>query len=81
MTMFHSVDILDLVHAAGANGLTPRNAAIAMFDTEKPARGEIEKSRRRLEKLVAAGQLVSIDGNSGGQIVKAYFLATTRAAA
>ena len=77
MTIYHSIDLLDLVAASGANGLTAKAAATALFDHESPSRGEIEKARRKLLELERSGHLVAHEGTAarGGKPVAAFFLA------
>ena len=63
----HETDLVDMVRASFANGLTARDAAKALFDTDKPpSRGEVEKARRKLDDLVAAGVVARVDGTKGG---------------
>lgn len=64
----HEVDLVALAGAAGAQGLTPQGAAAAIFEKDKPSRAQVEKARRRLDKLVTAGQLVRIEGMRGGSV-------------
>jgi hypothetical protein len=45
------VNLLELVTARGDEGLTADQAAALLFDSSTPARNEIEKARRRLDKL------------------------------
>jgi replicative DNA helicase len=47
------VDVLGLVNAS--DGLTAEAAAAAMFGTATPTRNEVEKARRRLDKLADGG--------------------------
>lgn len=65
-TIDHEVDLLALAAAAGPNGLTPQGAAAAIFEKDKPSRAQVEKARRRLDKLAGAGQLTRIEGMKGG---------------
>jgi hypothetical protein len=62
----HETDLLAIAAAAGANGLTPAGAACAIFEKDKPSRAQIEKARRRLDKLVTSGHLTRIEGIKGG---------------
>lgn len=55
-TICGDVDLLALA-AASPIGITAYVAAVAMFHTDQPDRNEIEKARRRLDKLVKADQL------------------------
>lgn len=64
--------IIDLVHladAAGAEGLTAKAAAAALYaEQEKPTSpANVEKARRKLDKLTGTGKpLVKVDGKEGG---------------
>jgi replicative DNA helicase len=53
-SVFHPVDLEQLVTQT-FGGLTPRQAATALYGSEKPGPNEIEKARRRLESLVGKG--------------------------
>lgn len=78
LTVHRSADLLDLVEAAGpVEGLTATGAAKALFDTDKPTRGEVEKVRRRLERLTADGVLDCVTGTKGGArggVAAAWFI-------
>lgn len=52
-TVENQVDLLDVVRTT--NGLTAEAAARAMFMAEKPTRNQVEKARRRLDRMVAQG--------------------------
>jgi replicative DNA helicase len=52
--ILESVDALDLVTRAGVEGVTAEQVAAVMFSSETPTRNEIEKARRKLERLHAA---------------------------
>lgn len=65
-TIDHEIDLLELAAHAGPNGLTPQGAAAAIFEKDKPTRAQVEKARRRLDKLVTAGKLTRIEGMRGG---------------
>jgi len=54
-TVWHGVDLVALVKSAGQ--LTTRAAAVALFETDRPSPAQVEKARRRLEALVARGDL------------------------
>ncbi|PQP41780.1 AAA family ATPase [Mycolicibacterium austroafricanum] len=78
LTIEHSVDLVDLVRASGVDGLTARDAAAAITEKSSPGRADIEKARRRLDQLAAAGVLVRLDGRTnehGGKARSAWFLA------
>ncbi len=47
-------------------GVTALEAAVQMFNATKPSRSDVEKARRRLERLVADGRLEREEGTRGG---------------
>jgi len=65
MTVQHSTDLLALAAASGGGGLTAKRAAVAVFEKDTPTRAEIEKVRRKLDRLAKAGSLVREDGQLG----------------
>lgn len=67
-------DLLELVRAGGAEGLLPRKAAMALFETLKPTDAQCEKARRRLEKLRDRGLLTRVEAATKGG-PSAYYLA------
>lgn len=78
MTVDHAVDLVALVRAAGVDGLTAKGAAQAITEKQAPTRADVEKARRKLDALAAAGLLVRIEGGRGGggaRQVTAWFLA------
>ena len=78
LSVEHSVDLIALVKAAGVEGLTAKAAAMAFSDKNNPNRAEVEKARRKLEQMAAAGLLVRVDGEprpDGGRPTAAWFLA------
>lgn len=69
-TVYHSVDLVQL--ATRREGLTARQAAEILADSKKPSNADLEKARRRLEKLVERNVLVKADyGNRGGMVYRA----------
>jgi replicative DNA helicase len=60
-TIYDEIDLLALAEAAGAEGLLVFDAAGAMFRTDQPDKNEIEKARRRLDRLADQGQLEKDD--------------------
>lgn len=80
-SVWQSTDPLAVVEAAGGAGATAQGLAAAMFDTEKPDRNDIEKARRRLDKLVRDGLATSEDGlpQPGGGKPSTVYRAITRA--
>lgn len=65
-TIHHATDLVAMVRATHAEGLTVKAAAAGLFDTQKPTGAEVEKARRRLGELVRAGALVELTGQRGG---------------
>jgi replicative DNA helicase len=69
VSIYSSADLIQLAEAAAeSGGLTAKNAAVAMFEKDKPTRAEIEKARRKLDKLTADGKLRQEEGHRGGQV-------------
>ncbi|MDC9006474.1 AAA family ATPase [Mycobacterium marinum] len=66
LTVEHSVDLVALVKAGGPDGLTAKGAAQAITEKPNPSRADVEKARRRLDQLAAAGVLVRLEGSRGG---------------
>lgn len=63
----HQADLLEMARYQGRAGLTPKAAAVAMFTTDKPTASQIEKARRKLNKLTDDGLMVRFGGASGGR--------------
>lgn len=59
MTIHGQVDLV--VAAARAGGLTVKDAARLLFETDTPDRNHIEKTRRRLNTLVRDGRLIATE--------------------
>jgi hypothetical protein len=59
----------DLVALAGssADGVTKREAAMVMNDTDEPTPNDIAQAGRDLDKLVSRGVLQRVDGTTGGR--------------
>lgn len=55
-TIWHATDLVLLT--SQLVGITAKDAASALFDTDKPTDGQREKARRRLGELERTGQLV-----------------------
>ena len=60
------VDLVELVKLSGVDGLTAKDAAVAITGRNKPSAADVEKARRRLNQKVQDGSLVRIDGSRGG---------------
>lgn len=59
MTVHGQVDIV--ASAARSGGLTVKDAARLVFETDTPDRNQIEKTRRRLNALVRDGRLIATE--------------------
>lgn len=73
----HQVDILQMVRHQGTVGLTAKLLATSMFTEPNPSAAQIEKARRRLDRLVDNEMLVRRSGSGGGAkggTPSAYFL-------
>ena len=55
-TVFHPIDLEQLI-ADTYGGITVKQAASAIYDAANPSANQIEKARRRLENLCAAGRI------------------------
>ena len=76
ITVYHSADLLALAVAQGINGLSAKQAAGAMFGAVDPAPAQVERARRKLNKLVADGLLQMVEGTAekaGGTPPRAWF--------
>lgn len=71
--VMHGANLLDLVRARGAEGLTAKVAASALFETPTPTAAQVEKARRRMERLRADGTLARIDPSASG-VPATYYL-------
>ncbi|MDI6518129.1 bifunctional DNA primase/polymerase [Streptomyces coelicoflavus] len=67
-TVHHTADLVALA-GASRGGISALEAAKAIFETEKPSAAQKEKARRRLAKLVEAGQLEAKAGPAGAGTV------------
>ena len=59
-------DLLSIARASGIHGVTATAAASAIFDATKPTTPQVEKARRRLDKLVDKGLVQRVEGSKGG---------------
>lgn len=78
-TVEGTVDLLTLARNF-PHGMAPKAAAMHLFDTDDPSRSEIEKARRKLDKLVSDGLMVVKDGahTGRGSPPKLYFRVALR---
>lgn len=64
-TIAHEVDLLVLAKHSKAAGITAKDAAGAIWGSN-PSPADIQRARRRLEKLARSGELVEVPGSVGG---------------
>ena len=76
-TVYGSVDPLALVRAK-PDGITAREFAAALVENGAPSRAEVEKARRKLTRLVKAGQLATreIPAFNGANASQVFVLPT-----
>ena len=65
MSEVAGTDLLAVLKAHQRHGLTAGDAAKALFVTNKPNRTEVEKARRRLDKLAESGLATKAPGDPG----------------
>lgn len=65
-TIERGTDLLQLVLNASTAGLTASAAAGLVYEKEAPTRNEVDRVRRRLEKLADNGKVVKMPGQRGG---------------
>ncbi|HEY5843952.1 MAG TPA: AAA family ATPase [Mycobacterium sp.] len=58
--VWEGTDLEAIARAAGAKGITAKDAAIVLFSTDKPTPAEVEKARRKLDKITS---LTRVDGS------------------
>jgi replicative DNA helicase len=61
--VWNPTDLIAVITAKGADGLTAKAAAAVLYDTETPDRNHIEKARRKLNKLARGGQIAECPGD------------------
>ncbi|MEU6397676.1 AAA family ATPase [Streptomyces cinnamoneus] len=65
-TVIDRVDLIQLTQAAGIAGLTARDAARRIFEKD-PSKAQVEKTRRRLDRLTASGHLTRVEPEDAGR--------------
>lgn len=60
-TVWNTADLVLMAQRPG--GVTKRDAAVALFEKEKPTPAELEKAARRLRKLAREGPLEEVPGD------------------
>ncbi len=80
-SVWNPTDPLAVLRAAGAAGLTAGALAGAMFDKVTPSANEVEKARRKLDRLVSTGLAEKVDGtpHPRGGPARAVYRATSGA--
>jgi hypothetical protein len=79
LNIWHKTDLVALVRAAGADGLTAKDAAAALFndtgaDKFKPTPAQTQKAHRRLDALAGdGGPLLAVEGTRGRGHSTAWF--------
>lgn len=75
--VWHQVDVLGLLKAAGSAGLSPAALAVNLYPNpkSKPTTSEIEKARRRLDQYVEQGLAVVRKLGNSRTAPTAYFAA------
>lgn len=66
ITIDNTVDLVKLASLRGRDGLSAKAAASVLFTTDEPSRAQVEKARRKLNRLVDAKRLIRRDGGKGG---------------
>lgn len=66
VTLDTGADLIEHIRARGDEGVTAEDAAALLTGTETPGRPDIEKARRRLDKLTTEGVLIHRPGSRGG---------------
>lgn len=62
----YGIDLLEQIRLRGSEGITAVVAARLVTGSDKPTRSDIERARRRLERMTAESVLVRVDGGRGG---------------
>ena len=66
ITIDEKVDLVALATVQGPDGLSAKLAATVLFTTDSPNRAQVEKTRRKLNRLVEKKLLLRRDGRTGG---------------
>lgn len=77
LSVHHEIDLVSLVAHAGPHGLTAKDAAALLFEIGeggKPDATQIEKARRRLNRLESQGLLTCLTGDSRTQKSTVWFV-------
>lgn len=63
----HQPDVLTLVRNQRQFGMTVRLLATTLYMTDKPSRNDIERARRKLQRLERDGLVKAVAGHKGGK--------------
>jgi len=66
MSIEHAADLVAIARASAPGGLTAKAAAMTITDKTDVSKSEVEKARRKLDRLAKAGRLVFREGTKGG---------------
>ncbi len=75
-------NLIMAVDQAGEHGVTAKDVAKAMYETNRPSDAEAKRVARKLDALVKKGLLTRIEGHrggNGGSVPTTWFLATKTA--
>lgn len=72
-TVQGETDPFTWLHALGSNGGTAKDLAVVLFDTGDPSRAQVEKARRKLDRLVVDELAKRVDGDRGSKTPARYY--------
>jgi hypothetical protein len=75
--VWHSTDLMMMARVKGADGLTAKDAARALFSVETPKHAQVEKARRKLQSLAKSGQLDYVAGDEATSTPAVWTLTNT----
>lgn len=71
-------DLVGVAARCGVTGLSASDAACVLFETERPAKGDLAKARRALETLERKGRLRGVEPTTRGRGAEKRWFATVR---
>ncbi len=66
MSIEHAADLVAIARASAPGGLTAKAAAMTITDKTDVSKSEVEKARRKLDRLAGGGLLTYREGSKGG---------------
>jgi len=66
MSIEHAADLVAIARASAPGGLTAKAAAMTITDKTDVSKSEVEKARRKLDRLAKGGLLAYREGSKGG---------------